>query len=158
MDEKKEQSQDEVTSENQPKATITRRESLKKIAVTAYAAPATMVLLTSKRAVAQSEPCACELSGIGINVNANTFSATRSWFNCPNIDQHRLRIYGGRVDLEYSTINVSEPTGSQVMTDISPYNLSVFQNNETYNFTLGLIDSSNNVFRICSETYTTPPP
>lgn len=54
MSDKQEQSKGDAATEQQSKVTITRRESLKKIAVTAYAAPATVILLTADRATAQS--------------------------------------------------------------------------------------------------------
>lgn len=54
VSDKPEQTVDEVTAKSESKEAITRRESLKKIAVTAYAAPATVMLLTADRATAQS--------------------------------------------------------------------------------------------------------
>ena len=66
------------------KKEITRRDSLKRIAVTAYAVPTTMALLTSTRAVAQSAACPspCENRAFTITHVFTGVTVTGSWTNC----------------------------------------------------------------------------
>lgn len=158
MSDKKEQSRGNETTGQPSKATITRRESLKRIAVTAYAAPATMVLLSSKRAVAQSDNCACDLEA-GINLLDNDFDATVSWFDCSsNLFQHHLQVTGpgllgpGQSGGEWAGA-AAPPTGSHTWTDQTPN--GTFQELSTYTFTLELRDSSLNAIRTCTDTVTT---
>lgn len=60
---------------------ITRRQSLKTMAAGAYAVPATMVLLSAQRAVAQSCPAECTLVDFTVNSTNNTSVLIR-WEDC----------------------------------------------------------------------------
>ena len=73
-------------SKNNQEQTINRRESLKKIAQVSYAVPATMVLLTSTRAVAQSCPPECTDFEFTIHPDTDA-DVIANYFVCENVPQ-----------------------------------------------------------------------
>lgn len=100
----------------------------------------------------------CQLSGLGVDVLANTFSATYTWSNCENIDDHMMVITGPGVINPLGYVQAaSGPSGSRTFTNVSPYNATVFQPGETYTFTVYLRDAGNNVLSTCVDTNDTNP-
>ena len=69
MDREKDHQTKEMDLENDSSKGISRRESLKRLAIGAYAVPATAFLLTAERAVAQSVP------GVAREITINNLTA-----------------------------------------------------------------------------------
>lgn len=80
---------------------ITRRESLKKIAVTAYAAPATLALLTADRATAQSAQCPLTL----INNSSDTIIVNFSGLRVPPGGTGNFDYFGAPIPIIWQTLN-----------------------------------------------------
>ncbi len=114
-----------------------------------------MVILPAHAQTSTTPPtCECQIADLEVNSVANTFSATYSWSNCPNIDQTHLVIAGPGVENILGYIQpFANPSGSRTdLIDTPPYNATIFQQGETYVFTLTLEDENDVVFHTCIET------
>lgn len=106
---------------------ITRRESLKKIAATAYAAPATLTLLTAGRAIAQSVQCPITLT----NNSSQTITVNLSGPDVPPGGTANFDYFGASLPIIWQTVS-----GTDVVWTVSN-GFNVTNSRLVYNGTVG---------------------